>query len=780
MSRSLIRSGFWLMAGLALAATILAETPSPAPASATPVEIKNAPETEQAPAGETATTPVTAAPAARAQQKAEDATVQDATAPSAPDAQIHSEDAAPAPGVSAEATPTTHGEAAAASDKNNAPAGATPASSPGTGVAPAGAPEAKAVDMSTGAAAAPQISSPTAAAQPTGGDAESALNAYAQEDVELSSDAVTIEKVSVDDAGNRLLVLIQTSKPVECFVFERRDPPSLFVQFIGSSVYAGGEPIQVVGIDPLSEIRYGYNSFHDASEANRDMTKKYPLEYLELKLNRSVFYHVQQEGWVMVVGLDRTTTKVEIPDLDFRFEKAKYEGAANLPPNPRDYDFVSVAQANSKLLSVARDEADLSKYRVWEARRALYPAVTARASRTQGREVNPFPSRDFEGFETTQFSRREYGVQVTQPIWQSGRLWGAYRQARLNKLMAAENVRKQAQDLTYEMKKAFTSLLKFQSILRIRRELVAEGEVTKDMVRKKHKLELTSKSEVLNVTAQADQASYQLTSDEQDVALARLVVISLLNQSEPVPDPIPGALSFGRLSFNVESIISWAQEHRPDVRIATLNAELAKYNMMAAKADRSIKVDASGFIGNAGAAFSDDPDGLQMRTAWNVGLRASKGFYGSTLRSSFSDEHTAPDLGQAFVTETKQESLEVGIWDAMPAVSNARQSALQYERAKAELVEASRKAEFEVRQTYYNLEKAARQLEAVREDLKYREKDLEITREKVKLGLAELSQLMAAEVAYAQAQITEQEALSAYNIALAEMDRVAGAEVVRS
>jgi len=711
MSRAvIIRSGFWLMASVALAATLLAADP-------------------------------------------------------ATNSEISSEPAAPAPGVSAEATPTTHGEAAA-SDTTAAPAGPTPVSDKEAAVGPA-----------EGAVA---VSSPTVIGEAPVSEAESALDAYAQEDVSLSTDAITIEKVSVDDAGNRLLVLIQTSKPVECFVFERRDPPSLFVQFIGSSVYAGGEPIQVVGIDPLSEIRYGYNSFHDASEANRDMTKKYPLEYLELKLNRSVFYHVQQEGWVMVIGLDRTTTKVEIPDLDFRFDKAKYEGAANLPPNPRDTDFVSVAQANSRLLSVARDEADLSKYRVWEARRALYPALTARTSRTQGKEVNPFPSQDFEGFETTEFSRREYGLQVNQPIWQSGRLMGAYSQAKLNRQMAIENVRKQAQDLTYEMKKAFTSLLKFQSILRIRRELVAQGEVTKDMVRKKHKLELTSKSEVLNVAAQADQASYQLTSDEQDVALARLVVISLLNQSEPVPDPIPGALSFGRLSFNVESIISWAQEHRPDVRIATLNAELARYNMKAAKADRNVKVDASGFIGNAGAAFSDDPDGLQMRTAWNVGVRASKGFYGNTLRTSFSDESTAPDLGQAFATETRQSSVEIGIWDAMPAVSNARQSELQYERAKAELVEASRKAEFEVRQTYYNLEKAARQLEAVREDLKYREKDLEITREKVKLGLAELSQLRAADVAYAQAQITEQEALSAYNIALAEMDRVAGAEVVRS
>ncbi len=586
-----------------------------------------------------------------------------------------------------------------------------------------------------------------------------------------------LEKVSVDDAGNRLLVLIQTSKPVQAFVFERRDPPSLFVQFVGTSVVASGEPIQVVGADPLSEIRYGYSSFNDATSANRDRTKKFPLEYLELKLNRSVFYHVQQEGWVIVVGLDRTTTKVDVPDLDFRFQKAKYEGAANLPPNPRVDHFVEIAQANSQLLTVSRGEAELAKFRVWESQRALWPSLTARVADTRGKEVNPFPNDAFEGFEATTYKREEYGMQATQPIYQSGRIYGAYKQSKLNRAMAVENVRKQAQDLTYEMKKGYFSLLKYQSILRIRRELVAQGEVTKDMVRKKHKLDLTSKAEVLNVTAQADQSSYQLTSDEQDVALARLVVISLLNQADPVPDPVPGALSFSRLSFNVESIITWAQEHRPDVRIATLNAELARYNMKSASGDNKLKIDASGFLGKAGAAFEGDE--FVMEDAWNVGVRVSRPFAGNTLRGSYNKEHTAPDLGQTFVTDSQQRSIELGILDAVPQISAEQQSRLQYERAKAELVEASRKAEFEVRQTYYNLMKSARQLEAVREDMKYRQKDLEITREKVKLGLAELSQLMAAEVAYAQAQITEQDALSAYNVALADMDRVAGAEVVR-
>lgn len=589
---------------------------------------------------------------------------------------------------------------------------------------------------------------------------------------------IIIEKVEVDDSGTRLMVLIHASEKVNSFVFERSDPPSLFVQFLSSNVFASGEPVQVVGLDPLSEIRYGYRHFADAAEADRTKKKYYELDYLELKLNRPVFYTVQQEGWIVVVGLDRTTTKVDVPDLDFRFDLAKYEGAANLVENPRLKDFVEVAVNNSRLLAVARDEADLANSRVTESKRALLPALTARVSATRGEEVNPFPSEDFGGFQATTFKRDEYGLQATQPIWQSGRLYGAYRQAKINQLMANENVRKQSHDLTFEVNKAYTTLLKNQSILRIRRELVAQGEIIKQLVKDKSDLKLTSRAEVLNVSAQADQSTYQLTGDEQDVELARLVLISLLNQSDDVPNPVPGALSYGQMSFNVESIISWAQENRPDVRIARLNTELANYNQKAARADGKVKLDASGFYGRAGAAFADDND-FDMREAWNVGLRLSRVFWGNTFRANYAKENQAPDLGQSFITKSTQKSLELSILDAMPGASASRHAELQYEKAKAELVEVARKAEFEVREAYYNVEKSARQLKAVREDLTFRQKDLEITREKVKLGLSELSDLMTAEVAYSQAQIKEQEALAAYNISLGSMDRVAGAEVVR-
>ncbi|MBV9080306.1 MAG: hypothetical protein JO102_04210, partial [Elusimicrobia bacterium] len=331
------------------------ESASDLPMSEEPAD-KNTPPDEQAPPPEpkSEAAPVDENPPAKEEAAPADDNSQDAEAEQAP----------------------THADSADTASTTNPAAEPVPVANPGPAspsVEPAKpAVEAPKVAPKSKAKAEPKTASlPVQAVEPKKENLAPPtvmMSSAPAEDVDVSS-GVTIEKVSVDDAGNRLLVLIQTSKPVECFVFERHDPPSLYIQFIGTTVFAGGEPIQVVGIDPLAEVRYGYSSFHDASAANRDMTKKYPLEYLELKLNRSVFYHVQQEGWVVVVGLDKTTAKVEIPDLDFRFEKAKYEGAANLPLNPRDYDFVSVAQANSRLLSVARDEADLAKFRVWESRR---------------------------------------------------------------------------------------------------------------------------------------------------------------------------------------------------------------------------------------------------------------------------------------------------------------------------------------------------------------------------------------------------------------------------
>lgn len=253
------------------------------------------------------------------------------------------------------------------------------------------------VSASTDTATPPVINASTAAATPVlppMGNADTVVGSSNTFSAETSTEPAVVEKVSIDDSGTQLLVLIHTSKPVQCFLFERQDPPSLFVQFLSTPVFAAGTPIQVVGIDPLSEIRYGFSSFNDATSGARDPKKQFQIDYIELKLTRPIFHSVQQQGWVVVVRLDRTTTKVDIPELDFRFDVAKYEGANSLPPDPRVNDFVAVSQANSRLLSVAREEVTLAKSRVLEAQRALGPALTARVSSTRGKEVNPFPKDD--------------------------------------------------------------------------------------------------------------------------------------------------------------------------------------------------------------------------------------------------------------------------------------------------------------------------------------------------------------------------------------------------
>jgi len=98
---------------------------------------------------------------------------------------------------------------------------------------------------------------------------------------------VVLEKVTIDDSGSRLLVLLQTSKPWNALFLSGaiRRLCSFNFKFAsdrGRLAHSGG------GIDPLTEIRYGYSSF-PGTTAGMEEQKLNGIDYVELRLRRPVF-----------------------------------------------------------------------------------------------------------------------------------------------------------------------------------------------------------------------------------------------------------------------------------------------------------------------------------------------------------------------------------------------------------------------------------------------------------------------------------------------------------
>jgi outer membrane protein TolC len=184
----------------------------------------------------------------------------------------------------------------------------------------------------------------------------------------------------------------------------------------------------------------------------------------------------------------------------------------------------------------------------------------------------------------------------------------------------------------------------------------------------------------------------------------------------------------------------------------------------------------SGFIGSSGGAY--DTDELKMETSWNVGVRAYKKILGNTLSGNFSRVKTSPDLGESSKTASEDRSVTLSLLDSF--YTSERQSRIDYEKAVATLEDTRRNTEIELREGFFNYQKALFQVKSALQDVAYRQKQVDVTRQKEKLAMAESSEVISAESALTEAQIGYEEALSFYYISLAAIEKAAGTVILEN
>jgi outer membrane protein TolC len=114
------------------------------------------------------------------------------------------------------------------------------------------------------------------------------------------------------------------------------------------------------------------------------------------------------------------------------------------------------------------------------------------------------------------------------------------------------------------------------------------------------------------------------------------------------------------------------------------------------------------------------------------------------------------------------------MFDALKSAGDARQARAARDRAIYERDQARRDVEVDVREAYYNIQKGKIQIKGAEAELDYREKELDIARQKERMNLIEPAQSLAAESSYGDAVANHEEALSFYQVSLAGLERAVG------
>ena len=610
-----------------------------------------------------------------------------------------------------------------------------------------------------------------------------ALSQFSPSSVLAAPNQIENVALTEDASGNSAVLVIEAARKLKHSVPDSGDPSILTLR-MEEDVACPRAALPKAGRNVVGNISYDCGG----QEPDRK------LRSISLALGEGFTYNLSQNDWIISIDLKKSVQLKAAADaagaarpgggtsagLAVPYSVSFQGGPArrSLSADPVLEEFVQVGLSNHEPLEIARMELDLAEHKLFESRRNFFPAVAGRVTRSRGATLSdpndPSTRADFE--------RKELGIELGQPIFQSGRLLYADKQAKAQKSIAELQISRLTQETTFDIIEAVYNLVQAGESLELRKKLSAESDKIMETTRRKKEIGVASESEYLGVLSGGNQIAYKTLSQEKDLELARTSLMGKLNV-----ETIPGTVNIDlarelarrqpREKLSLDNLLNAALANRPEIKIARLTSQFREYGRKVARAEYLFKVDASGFLGQSGAAFRNET--LTMKDSYSLGVKGVLYFGGSSVSPTLSQEKTAPDLGSTSRTETRAESITAGFLDSLAARSAFYQARIDEAKAGEEERKAVKDVALELKKAFFNYEKAKVQIESAKKELVYREKEAAIATVKDRLHQVEAPQYLQTIAGLTEARTGVKEATAFYLISLAALEKAVGLSLVR-
>ena len=473
-----------------------------------------------------------------------------------------------------------------------------------------------------------------------------------------------------------------------------------------------------------------------------------------------------EELWVDAPIIFRSEKKLTTPVTGMGVARSRDGGGITVS---RLDEMVDIALENRLGAKIAQQEMELSKLKIREATRALYPAVTLNYLETIG-----MTTRDIQNF-----TDKEYKVKFEYPLYYGWRLKYAVEQAVSNMKASKYNYDKISQDLRGDVEKAYYSYITNRAALRLQESLLKEAGKIFDIAKKRFDIGLTTKAEFLEVESKLKQIKYQVASSQSDLAIARLSLAQAMNvrDSEEFSEFADVGLDFNawqpvHLNVSLEQCIDMAFKYRPDIKSKEHMVDFNDYERKIAKSKNQFKVDLTGSYGKSGGAF--ESQSLTLDKDWFIGLKASKPLGGNTLSAAYTKEETSEKHGQSTRTESLSKSVELGLLNNLQSFSEKKSSEIAFSKAREELQKTQDAIMKEVKESYLNYRKGLFQIESNLKKVSHRKEELKIAKAQAELNEVPISGLLRSHMEFTDEQTFYIESVGSLLQALLTLNRSTG------
>lgn len=429
---------------------------------------------------------------------------------------------------------------------------------------------------------------------------------------------------------------------------------------------------------------------------------------------------------------------------------------------------VDLALENHMAAKIAQEEIELSRLKIREARRALYPAASINYLETTGKTTGT----------TQDFTDKEYKMKFEYPLYYGWRLRYAVEQATSNMKASTFNYDKVLQDMRLEVETAFYSYVAARMNLKLHRSLLEEAGRIFSIAKKRFDAGLSTKAEYIQVESQFKQINYQIVSSENEVTITKLNLMQAMNvgDSEKIIDKIDKYQEKDLEPVNVDialdDCVNLALKSRPDLKAKEYSLEANDYERKIVESKNQLRVDLTGTYGKSGGAY--ESEALTLGPDWYLGVKVTKPLGGNTISTAVTKEKTSQKHGQSTRTESMSKSVEMGLLNNLQQFSEEKSAEIGYKKAMDEVQQARDNIVKEVKDTYLNYKKGLSQISSNLNKIKYREEELKIAKARAGLNEISLSEFMQANMNFIDEKGYYIEALGSLYQSLAKLNRATG------
>jgi outer membrane protein TolC len=429
-------------------------------------------------------------------------------------------------------------------------------------------------------------------------------------------------------------------------------------------------------------------------------------------------------------------------------------------------DCVDIAMSNSMLISVAKEKEKLSRMKVNESFRELFPEFSLMWDETKGKISDAF------------YVGRKFGLEFKQVITHGGEQISLWEQAKVNMKIAKESLNKEKERLIFDVSKAYYEAVKAARKHYYQKALIDDIQGDFTMVKKEQEYELISKIDFMNVESMVSRIEHAAMVSENSAALSMMELNKVMGIDINARIDIEQDLPEEEIEIDSERCISLALQFKPEYRISYLQTEVAKLSSRIADAQMYPQIDIFGKFLKAAEHLEPlnvEPLRHFLDNEKTLGATVTVPLGPHTLDYQRKEVKLAPTVTTfGSDTEYKTDKLRLNLFDNMARHSGVKDASVKYKESLEEFNKAEQDIYTEINTALFSMKEASIKMQNSKNDISLYAKEIEVAH--VRKGLNDISfyDLIEAKSKLYNEKGSYAEALSDYRVAVARVNKAIG------